>query len=365
MFKRKNKKEPLKSFNKQTSSSSSSSSISKNSKNSKPPSTAQSTNTNTNNTTDSHSSTTSTSTENTTAWYLSSLTNHDLVQRIRTSIKNTHVFKLPSGASSLGNSTGKGGSRGYRGSEWTDKIWHGTLQVVERDNRTAVIFLDTSNSNSSGIGGDGGTSSNSSNKKKNNNNTNTNAPTIFAVAPIRDDENCVERCIDSSRYFVVKIENASGRHMFIGVAFNERNDAFDFNTALQDAQKEREYEKHAAMSGIGNVNGNGSISVNVNKDGIGDDGGGNSSGAFELKEGEKITVNLNRMQLNSHNHPYSLSRDDSNDNDNDTDSTPTEEPLLRVITYMAPFRDENYVQRARCKVDHQPGAEWPLYLYHF
>eukprot|EP01083_Nonionella_stella_P067698 179247_1 len=327
MFKRKNKKEPLKSFNRQTSTS-------KNSKNSKPPSsTAQSSisdssNTNTNTTDASHSST-STSTENTTAWYLSSLTNHDLVQRIRTSIKNTHVFKLPSGASSLGNSTGKGGSRGYRGSEWTDKIWHGTLQVVERDNRTAVIFLDTSSnnngtSNSNSISG--GTSSGSisnnksnNNKNKNNNNnnntntnTNTNAPTIFAVAPIRDDENCVERCIDSSRYFVIKIENASGRHMFIGVAFNERNDAFDFNTALQDAQKEREYEKHAAMSSGGNGSGSG------NTDGIEDYCGGNGSGAFELKEGEKITVNLNRMQLNSHS--YSLSMDDSNDNDNDNDN---------------------------------------------
>ena len=86
--------------------------------------------------------------------------------------------------------------------------------------------------------------------------------------------------------------------MFIGVAFNERNDAFDFNTALQDAQKEREYEKHAAMS----------------RGGIGDDGGGNGNGAFELKEGEKITVNLNRMQLN--NRSYSLNTDDSDDNDN-------------------------------------------------
>eukprot|EP01083_Nonionella_stella_P181493 650380_1 len=161
MFKRKNKKEPLKSFNRQTSTS-------KNSKNSKPPSsTAQSSisdssNTNTNTTDASHSST-STSTENTTAWYLSSLTNHDLVQRIRTSIKNTHVFKLPSGASSLGNSTGKGGSRGYRGSEWTDKIWHGTLQVVERDNRTAVIFLDTRSSSTGTGGSSSGSGSSSSN----------------------------------------------------------------------------------------------------------------------------------------------------------------------------------------------------------
>lgn len=56
---------------------------------------------------------------------------------------------------------------------------------------------------------------------------------------------------------------------------------------------------------------------------------------------------------------------DGDDNAIDNDNNRTEEPLLRVITYMAPFRDEKYFQRVRCKVDHQPGAEWPLYLYHF
>jgi hypothetical protein len=31
--------------------------------------------------------------------------------------------------------------------------------------------------------------------------------------------------------------------MFIGMAFNERNDAFDFNTSLEDAKREREAAK--------------------------------------------------------------------------------------------------------------------------
>ena len=31
------------------------------------------------------------------------------------------------------------------------------------------------------------------------------------------------------RYFVIRIQNAQGKHAFIGIAFNERNDAFDFN----------------------------------------------------------------------------------------------------------------------------------------
>lgn len=42
---------------------------------------------------------------------------------------------------------------------------------------------------------------------------------------------------DSGRYFVLKIVNEQGRHAFIGIAFNERNDAFDFNVALQEHKR--------------------------------------------------------------------------------------------------------------------------------
>lgn len=67
---------------------------------------------------------------------------------------------------------------------------------------------------------------------------------IFAVCPIRHSKNNigngVDRCIDSSRYFVLNIQNKMGRRMQIGLAFNERNDAFDFNTALEDSRREKE-----------------------------------------------------------------------------------------------------------------------------
>lgn len=36
----------------------------------------------------------------------------------------------------------------------------------------------------------------------------------------------------------------------------------------------------------------------------------------------------------------------------------------RVITYMSPFEDEVYVRKELCRVDHQVGAAWPVYLYH-
>lgn len=100
------------------------------------------------------------------------------------------------------------------------------------------------------------------------------------MCPVKDGS--LERCVDSSRYFVLKIQNAqgacvrsvrlehvigpgaerrrhpygvgplfdgsmvcwlaahctwTGRHAFIGVAFNEREEAFDFNVALQEYEK--------------------------------------------------------------------------------------------------------------------------------
>lgn len=42
----------------------------------------------------------------------------------------------------------------------------------------------------------------------------------------------------------------------------------------------------------------------------------------------------------------------------------TEDDKLRVITYMSPLPDEPYIKRQLCQVDHQPGASWPVYLYH-
>ena len=36
----------------------------------------------------------------------------------------------------------------------------------------------------------------------------------------------------------------------------------------------------------------------------------------------------------------------------------------RIITYMSPFENEECVRKEVCRVDHQVGAAWPVYLYH-
>ncbi|KAL7976372.1 hypothetical protein Chor_015436 [Crotalus horridus] len=58
---------------------------------------------------------------------------------------------------------------------------------------------------------------------------------LFAQAPIDQYPGiALETVNDSSRYFVIRIQDGNGRSAFIGIGFGDRGDAFDFNVALQD-----------------------------------------------------------------------------------------------------------------------------------
>lgn len=70
----------------------------------------------------------------------------------------------------------------------------------------------------------------------------------FAVCHANDDS-AIERCLDSGRYFVLRISNEQGRKAYIGIAFNERNDAFDFNVSINEFKQELEREDKAAQMG--------------------------------------------------------------------------------------------------------------------
>ncbi len=112
---------------------------------------------------------------------------------------------------------------------------------------------------------------------------------IFATCPVSDD-GAVERCLDSGRYFVIRIQNAQGKHAYIGIAFNERNDAFDFNVALSEHKSECEREEQALATADAPVAPSRCYNIlvsflmyfnyfNICRD-------------FSLKEGEKIKVKI-------------------------------------------------------------------------
>ena len=81
----------------------------------------------------------------------------------------------------------------------------------------------------------------------------------------------MEKVLDSSRYFVLRIEH-QGRHAFVGLGFNERSSAFDFNVAITDHKKD--IERVAEVERMKQA-----AATEPQLD-------------FSFKEGEKITINV-------------------------------------------------------------------------
>jgi len=109
-------------------------------------------------------------------------------------IKECFVYKIPPRTTSAG----------YKAADWdlSNPMWTGRLVITSKGN-SCIIKLEDPNT------GD-----------------------VFAVCPVN--QTAVETVNDSSRYFVLRIDDGHGRHAFVGIGFAERNEAFDFNSALQD-----------------------------------------------------------------------------------------------------------------------------------
>lgn len=155
-------------------------------------------------------------------------------------VREVSVFKIPPRST----------SGGYKCGEWlqSDKIWSGRLRVVSCKDRCEIRLEDPNSSD------------------------------LFAACFIGPGqrENAVESVLDSSRYFVLKIEDGTGKHAFIGLGFAERNEAFDFNVALSDHDK---YVKREGEKEVGETSGDNHIDIHpaVNQ---------------RLKEGETIRINV-------------------------------------------------------------------------
>lgn len=108
-----------------------------------------------------------------------------------------HVYRIPPRAS----------NRGYRAADWKldEPAWSGRMKITAKG-KMAYIKLEDKNTGE-----------------------------LFAQAPVEQYPGvAVEAVTDSSRYFVIRIDDGNGRHAFIGVGFADRGDSFDFNVALQD-----------------------------------------------------------------------------------------------------------------------------------
>lgn len=72
---------------------------------------------------------------------------------------------------------------------------------------------------------------------------------LFAQCPVDNHPGlAVESVTDSSRYFVIRIKDESGRSAFIGIGFDDRSDSFDLNVALQDHFKWLKKEEEAQVT---------------------------------------------------------------------------------------------------------------------
>ncbi|XP_020608276.1 adaptin ear-binding coat-associated protein 1-like [Orbicella faveolata] len=98
-------------------------------------------------------------------------------------------------------------NRGYRAADWKldQPDWTGRLRVCAKGKECYIKIEDKTSGE------------------------------LFAKCPVDDYPGiAVEGVLDSSRYFVLKIVDETGRHAFIGMGFQDRGDSFDFNVSLQD-----------------------------------------------------------------------------------------------------------------------------------
>ncbi|KAI8421489.1 hypothetical protein MSG28_009542 [Choristoneura fumiferana] len=113
-------------------------------------------------------------------------------------VKNeVFVFKIPP----------KTTNRGYRAADWNlqEPQWTGRMRLVSKGEELVMKLEDKTSGQ------------------------------LFAKCPIDKYPGvALESVTDSSRYFVLKIQDDNGRSAYIGLGFGDRSDSFDLNVALQD-----------------------------------------------------------------------------------------------------------------------------------
>lgn len=101
---------------------------------------------------------------------------------------------------------------------------------------------------------------------------------LFAAAPYTSTA-IVQQANDSSRFFAIRVQGEGGMKATLGVGFEDRSPAFDFNLALGEARKALDMETAA-----GTVPGKGKQAFGASEQ--------ENKNDFSLKEGEKIHIQV-------------------------------------------------------------------------
>ena len=135
----------------------------------------------------------------------------DTIERILYLAPKVHIYAIPPLAS----------NKGYQASLWTQppakEIFTARLRVLETSSPTSSV-PETSPVAVSILLED------------------PSSGDLFAAAPYNA-VSVVEAAVDSSRFFAVRVQGEGGRKAVLGLGFEERSEALDFNIALQEARK--------------------------------------------------------------------------------------------------------------------------------
>ena len=117
---------------------------------------------------------------------------------------------------------------GHRANDWNvnEWLWQGALKVTSKGNTLIIVLHDPKTFE------------------------------IFATCPQKEKGNgAIDRVIDSSRYYVLRLDDGKGNHAFVGLGFREREDSYDFNATMQDhwksiavKRKQRRWPRRQARS---------------------------------------------------------------------------------------------------------------------
>lgn len=119
-------------------------------------------------------------------------------------VSNVTVCRIPNVTTTKGH---------YFGS-WKDKIWHGNLKIMNQDQQVWVDLVNYDNT-----------------------------PYAKAMMPPSYKDG-VQKAIDSSRGYALRLTNEDGRAMWVGLKFHDRNQAFDFYTTFDWLWKQFDRENN-------------------------------------------------------------------------------------------------------------------------